>query len=278
MERKFFRYLPEYNAFGIADEEVKDLFCLELDADAYARLGVSVPDEEAPKIAFLSGREEGHYTIDFSYAYAIAQTGARIILLDYAHYVHQLHGCHGLVLPGGAFASPKQYYVEEMNKSLLPEPGARSWAYVQSYHWALMFGIPVLGICAGAQIIAGECGGLLYPNESFLSGTILHKTKEMQAHEINIVPGSFLHKLLRVLRLVVNSRHKETLAEMSPVSGFEIYAQAPDGVPEAWGSRADHILCVQWHPEDYVVAGDKRHARIYEWLTDEAVAFQRSCI
>ena len=271
METKFFHYLPEYNAFGIADEEVKDLCCLELAPECYERLGVKVPGKTAPIIAFLAGQEEGHYTMDFPYAGALRN--ARVRFLDYEHYEEQLKGCHGLVLPGGAFASPKQYYVDSVDKSQLPEPGARSHAYVESYHTALFMGIPVLGICAGAQIIAGECGGLLYPADANPNATLAHKTKEMRAHEVIIVPGTLLHRLVGSLKLITNSRHRETVAVLPAITGFSLYAVASDGVPEAWGSEVDKVLCVQWHPEDYALAGNVAHARIYEWLTDEARSF-----
>lgn len=272
MKTKQFSYLAEYNAFGIRDEEVKDPFLLGLSKDCYERLEVPEPNDSAPVIAFLCGREKGHYTIDYAYAYALRY--AHIRLLDYEHCVDQLAGCHGLVLPGGAFASKKEYYAPEVDRKTLEEPGIRSQAYVDSFHTALFMGIPILGICAGAQVIAGECGGLLYPDRSYQPHTLEHKTKNLYAHDVIIKRGSFFHKIVGCTTLLTNSRHKERLKDLPYFTGFEIYARTPDGVPEAWGSKRDNILCVQWHPEDYVVKGDLYHKKIYSWLLNEATLFQ----
>jgi putative glutamine amidotransferase len=225
-------------------------------------------------IGFLGCNEGDLRTLDFPYAFALKN--ARIRVLDYLHYAEQLKGCHGLVLPGGAFPSPKQYYVADADVDSLPEPGMRSDAYVGCFHEALFMGIPILGVCAGAQMIIGECGGLLFPDLGYLSTDIEHKCKDFQAHKVLIEPGSFLHKLVGCSQLMTNSRHKVTLAKLAPVTGFKIYAKSTDGVPEAWGSEADNILCIQWHPEDYVVAGDIRHKKIYQWLINEAAAFKKT--
>lgn len=275
MEQKILSFFPEHKAFGIEQSVIKDhCYQLELDQDGYARLGVEMPGDDAPVIGFLGCNEGSLRTLDLPYAYALRDTKIRV--LDYKHYAEQLKGCHGLVLPGGSFASPKQYYVGKVDRDSLPEPGARSDAYIGCFHEALFSGIPVLGICAGAQMIIGECGGLLFPDESYLSSEIAHKTKDFAAHKVFIVPGSFLNRLIGCRELITNSRHQVTLAKISPVTGFKIYAKAEDGVPEAWGSELDNILCVQWHPEDYVLAGDIRHKKIYQWLINEAVSFMKA--
>ncbi len=269
MEKKL-SYLPECEAFCIADCEVRDLFRLELPDSAYTFLGVPVPGDSAPTIAFLCGREPEHYSIDYPYAYALAKAGARIVLLDYDHCCEQMVGCHGLVLPGGAFASPKEFYAPEVDTTPLDEPGPRSDAYLRSLDCAMKMNIPVLGICAGAQIIAGVHGGKLLPNKSYLNSTIEHKTKEHHAHEVLIMEGFLLHQLVGCTSLMTNSRHKEVLNEMPAYSGLIISAYASDGVPEAWESENGKILAVQWHPEDYVLADDPKHASVYRWLVEKA--------
>lgn len=269
MKKKFLQYLPECEAFCIADYEVKDLFRLELPDSAYTFLGVPVPCDSAPTIAFLCGREPEHYSIDYPYAYALAKVGARIVLLDYAHCCEQMVGCHGLVLPGGAFASPKEFYAPGVDTTALDEPGLRSEAYLRSL--ACAKGIPVLGICAGAQIIAGVYGGKLLPDKSYIASTIEHKTKEHHAHGVSITEGTLLHQLVGCTSLMTNSRHKEVLNELPASSGLIISAYASDGVPEAWESENGKILAVQWHPEDYVLKDDApQHASIYRWLVEKA--------
>lgn len=287
MDKKYFRYLPDFNAFGIADDEVKDLFHLELNVEAYKLLGLSEPANNAPVVGFLAGREEGFYTIDFDYAYAIAKTGVKIVFLDYTHCLKQMSKCHGLILPGGAFPSPHDHYADEVSKDILPEPTARTRAYITCFHTALLMNIPTLGICAGAQIIAGECGGCLYPDESYLSSAIVHKTNNLYAHEVDVVSGSLLHKLTGKTRLMTNSRHRETLCSIPDYDLYDydlqIIARSLDGVPESWvmedkKTGATIALCIQWHPENFVRAENSdisnAHYSIYKWLADKAKLFK----
>jgi gamma-glutamyl-gamma-aminobutyrate hydrolase PuuD len=272
MEKKLY-YLPKFNAFGIADSELPPLGqipTLKFN-ECYEKLGLTVP-AGAPKVGFLLGREDGYYTIDYNYLYAIVKSGLEPVGLDYLNCTEQLAGCSALILPGGSFQSPDWYYVnapQDADQSVYPNE--RSKAYAYALYTALNMGIPVLGICAGAQVIAAEMGGHLYPSRSYRKTYINHKSKRHLAHLVNIMPDSPLHSLLEVTALMTNSRHKELLAD-SP--SLEIYAVARDGVPEAWGSTKDKVLGVQWHPEDYVVEGNTLHQKVYDWLAENAREYQ----
>ena len=278
--KKTLQYMPKFFAFGIADEEIQKGVVIELDAEAYRLLGADVPDENAPKIGFLLGREKDHYTIDFPYAWATvrARKNVRLIGLDYDNCEEQLAMCDALILPGGAFESPERYYIDASDDA--PKegfPNLRSEAYVKCLCAALAAEKPILGICAGAQIIAAEFGGLLGRNyENALNPTkVVHKNKKRRAHMLITTGHNFLTGILNAYVLEGNSRHWEFLAELPPLTGLSIYACAEDMIPEAWGSINDKVLAVQWHPEDYALAGDKRHAAIYQWIADEAMKYRK---
>jgi len=280
MRTKELHFLPQYNAFGIEKivvDSTNETFWLELNDKCYVIMGLPVPDEDAPKIAFVLGEEVGYYTIDFNYALAIAKTGARVVLITRGlHCDEPLNECHGLVLPGGAFASPKRYYAAFEQDKHQDEPNARHDAYVQCLHKALFLGIPILGVCAGAQIIACELGGFLFTDERKLHGEIEHKSKQKEAHMVSIIkPGCLLEKIFKKKVFKVNSRHSEGVYEIALGSPLYIYAVAPDGIPEAWGNEGEDVLCVQWHPEDLAADGDAANQRIYDWLTRRAEAFQK---
>ena len=59
------------------------------------------------------------------------------------------------------------------------------------------------------------------------------------------------------------------------ISDMKIYATALDGTPEAWGNAEKHLLCIQWHPEDFAAIGDKRMQKIYDWIAEEASRHQQ---
>jgi len=276
--KKELRYLPEFNAFGIEKivlDNVAEAAILVLNSKCYEQMGLPVPSDDAPKVAFLLGQEIGYYTIDYNYALAIARTGAQIIFLDWHHVEAQLNGCHGLILPGGAFVSPKHFYAPFEREQHESVTSIRAAAYVTCIHRALFMGIPILGICAGAQMIAGVLGGYLFTDAKKLHEEVEHKTKQKEAHMVKIiVPRCLLKKLIGKKEFVVNSRHNEAVYELPYGSPLFIYAVAENGIPEAWGNDDENILCVQWHPEDYAAEGDVHHQRIYNWLTERAKAFK----
>ena len=268
MEKKL-NFLPKFNAFGIADSEIPALELgqiptLKFAGECYKKLGLSVPFG-APKVGFLLGREDSYYTIDYNYAYAVVKSGVEPVFLDYQNCTEQLAGCSGLILPGGAFQSPDWYYTDETPNAVYPN--ARSQAYAYALHTALAMGIPILGICAGAQVIAAEFGGHLDKSKKRPH----HKTDNQWAHWVKIKYFTPLHNLLEILSLMTNSRHKESVRDLPTL---DLYAETNDGVPEAWGSSKDKILCIQWHPEDYAAQGNLLHQKIYNWLAIEAKKYQ----
>lgn len=278
--KKELRYLPEYNNFGIEKIELAyaEAHVVTLSPECYKRLGLPLPKRGAPKVAFLMGQDGIFHTVDLAYAYSVAKTGAELIGLDYAHYKEQMKGCHGLILPGGAFASPVQYYLKDDPAAANEKKTSfRAEAYRGCFHQAAFMGIPILGICAGMQMLAGELGCRMCSNaQEYFGGSIIHKTIVMQAHEVIVIPGTLLYELVKTEKLPVNTRHTEGICQTNNL--VTVNALAPDGCPEALEVTEDgaEILGVQWHPEDYVIKGDDRHFAIYQWLADRAKAYKQN--
>ena len=271
--KKELRFLPEYNNFGIEKTELayEAAPVITLSDECYKELGLNRPPKDAPKVAFLMGQDGDFNTIDKPYAHALTLAGLNIVAVGYAHCEKQMSGCHALLLPGGAFISPAQYYMEGDPAAANGETSFRAEAYRRCFHQATIMGIPVLGICAGMQMIFCELGCRMTSSlKDFLGDKVEHKTTAHEAHEIDIIPGSLLHELTRARKLTVNSRHNEGIVETNNL--VVINALAADGCPEALEVAEDgaNILGVQWHPEDYVMKGDKKHLAIYRWLAQKA--------
>lgn len=258
---------------------------LMLPDDAYKILGCPLPADDAPVIGLLMGRSGDCYSSDLNYVLALAKTGVRIRFLTYYHCVIQLEECDGLLLPGGSFESSELYYVDPHDDQECKS--VRQMAYIVCIRSARQCQKPILGICAGAQMVAAEFGLKLYRNFEHVETPIKHQTKDPEAHRLNVFADTPLQRMFGDENLFyVNSRHSELLAPLkiqrelwhAKFKGdpdtlqlpLDFYAEANDGTPEAWGSEKEHILCVQWHPEDMAAAGDAKMQALFQWLADIA--------
>ena len=278
-------YLSQFNGFGLSDRKWRKINrddmnpTFWLSPECYGRLEVEVPDKKAPIVGLLFGREDGYYCAGWNYVLALAKAGAAVMFIDYEHHRAQLKNCDALLLPGGAFVSPESFYVDGKTKKL-SYPTQRAQAYVECISDALKYKMPILGVCAGAQMIAGMAGMKLYRSKHCFESPIEHKTYTEDAHRIWITPDTPFASLMGNRKsMFVNSRHGEFLApervqrdETGLSEGdklpLDIYATAADGIPEAWGSMSNGILCVQWHPED--IPEDGRI--LYKWVVDRAAS------
>ena len=285
--KEFVKELPQFKGFGLSDAEWRKLnkgnFFPEfwLSHDDYIKLGYPVPKKDAPVIGILFGREDGYYCIGRNYIEALVGTGARIMFLDYVNHRSQIVECDAIVLPGGAFASPEVFYTDAKTDKL-EHPSDRSRAYAECIEDVFQYGIPLLGICAGAQMCAAMRGMKMFRSRDYFESPIEHKSSRPDAHLIWLKEGTPFFELMDKQESVeVNTRHSEFLApekiqreelnlKESDKLPMEIYATATDGIPEAWGDMEHGILCVQWHPEDLAVTGNKLQQRLYQWIYDEA--------
>jgi putative glutamine amidotransferase len=69
------------------------------------------------------------------------------------------------------------------------------------------------------------------------------------AHEVEVMPGGVLPRILDRLRFEVNSVHGQAVNRLA--RDLHVEARAPDGLIEAFSlpSAQGFNLCVQWHPE-----------------------------
>lgn len=272
-------YLPQYEAYGISDEKI-NVFekqniipFISLAPQDIEQLADASKDNK-PTVAFLMGRDENYYTIDYNYARAILQSGVNIRFLTYSSCAEQMNGIHGLILPGGRFPSPEQFYCDAaLNASTKYEP--RAAAYLNCIAEALKEHLPMLGICAGAQMIGGVLGMKMYRNTKQYTNTdIEHKTKMLDAHKVLIKNPSPLYDILQTEEIETNSRHTESMLPYASDSKLTIYARTEDNIPESWGNDEKNILCIQWHPEDFAANGDISMQRIYNWLAQKALNYK----
>jgi len=157
----------------------------------------------------------------------------------------------GLLLTGGGDVDPASYGATLENADE-PDPRADDWelALIAA---AGGRGLPTLGVCRGAQLLAVAHGGRLAQRLSAGDG---HRSLEGLApeeilasrHDVELVPGSRVQRALGGGgRVAVNTIHHHEIADPGDLL---VTATAPGGVIEAVEPRSDwQCLGVQWHPE-----------------------------
>ena len=141
--------------------------------------------------------------------------------------------------------------------------------------------LPMLGICKGIQVITAAMGGKLYqdlPSQKPDGVSIKHSqelARTEASHTVSICPDTLLYYIYGADEMAVNSFHHQAVKEVP--AGFRISALSPDGVVEAIESAEwKSIVGVQWHPECFILSGDRSHIPLFEWLVGEARSFSEA--
>lgn len=196
-----------------------------------------------------------------SYTEAVLQAGGVPVLiplgLDEETLSALLERIDGLLLPGGGDISPTHYGGNEGDPTVRDVDGERDHTEFLLVHHALQQQKPLLAICRGHQVFNVALGGTLWEDvHGAMPGAIAHDyfykhNREYLAHEVDVLPGSLLARILQAKRIPVNSLHHQGIRELA--AGLKAVATAPDGLIEAV-EVTDHpfALGVQWHPENLI--------------------------
>jgi putative glutamine amidotransferase len=150
-----------------------------------------------------------------------------------------------ICLSGGPDLDPEAYGTRERHPELGPtEPGLDAFE-LELARAADARGLPVLGICRGAQALNVAHGGTLHQH---LPGHRQVEPATATTHTVHVAPGSRLEALVGAAPLRVNSFHHQAVAALG--RGLRAAAHAPDGTIEAIEAPGRGFLVgVQWHAE-----------------------------
>jgi putative glutamine amidotransferase len=133
---------------------------------------------------------------------------------------------------------------------------------------ALAGGLPVLGICRGAQFLNVRAGGTLHVELSGFYGEAGNLRSLAPRKRVNIASGTRLHAMLGDAALV-NSLHRQAVDQL----GKDILCAARDnsGVIQAIEHTGSaFVIGVQWHPEYLPAMPDQQ--KIFRELVNSAQA------
>lgn len=156
----------------------------------------------------------------------------------------------GLILAGGADVDPASYGAASHERTGATRP-ERDRFELGLAHRAIERGIPVLGICRGAQMLNVACGGTLHQHLPEIVGDDHHLETPgtFSEHEVELEQGSLAARAAGATRIHVKSHHHQGVGDLG--EGLAASGHAlPDGIVEAVESGdRDFVLGVLWHPE-----------------------------
>jgi putative glutamine amidotransferase len=166
----------------------------------------------------------------------------------------------GICLSGGPDLDPNAYGAVERHAELGPtEPGLDAFELALA-RAADARGIPILGICRGAQALNVARGGTLHQHIP------AHRQTEpatATTHTVHVESGTLLSQLVGTRPLRVNSFHHQAVDALG--RGLRAVAHAADGTIEAVeAGGARFVLGVQWHAEG--LTAQPRHRALFEAL------------
>ncbi len=163
-------------------------------------------------------------------------------------------GFSGLILTGGTDINP-DVYEDTLNACMsIDIDDYQDSLELRLIDSALAWGMPILGICRGHQMLNAALGGTLIkdiPTE--YDTTVSHRCSNYQNcfHEISIENGSMLNDMTGLLSGTVNSNHHQGVKLLAPP--LRVSSRTMDDLPESleWKDPAgkSFLLGVQWHPE-----------------------------
>ena len=187
----------------------------------------------------------------------------------------------GLLLSGGGDINPL-YLGEEPSPALHSINPKRDLPELMLVKLAYDRQIPMLGICRGIQVLAAALDGKLHQDiaTDLPDVTLLKHSqdlpREYASHHVTVEGGSLLEQIFDgEQELFVNSFHHQAVA--APGSHLKVSAYATDGVIEAVESNEHKsIVGVQWHPECFILRGDRSMMPLFQWFIGEAMSYRET--
>jgi putative glutamine amidotransferase len=205
--------------------------------------------------------------LGMTYLRAIEEAGGLPVVLpplgDAEAFLDRLDG---VCLSGGPDLDPDAYGAPERHAELGPtEPGLDAFELALA-RAADARGLPLLGVCRGAQALNVARGGTLHQH---LPGHRQIEPATATTHTVHVEPNTQLERVMGSGVLRVNSFHHQAVDRLG--RGLTAVAAAADGTIEAIeGGGPRFVLGVQWHAEGLV--GHPRHRALFEALVAAAAA------
>jgi len=181
--------------------------------------------------------------------------------------VHPLRGDppDALIIGGGDDISP-DHYGGDIEAKVKADPD-RDRLEIGWIRWALGNGLPLLGICRGAQLINVALGGTLHPDIRRLRKRTYNRPGLLPTKQVRLETGSRTARVCGKERLRVNSLHHQAIDR--PGTDLRVVGRDLDDIAQAVECTVGRrIIGVQWHPEYLFYL--PRQLALFRWLLKRA--------
>lgn len=179
----------------------------------------------------------------------IAAGGVPVLLPPVPESAAAVDRLDAVVLAGGPDVGPDRYGESPHPRTGQPRP-ERDAAELAVLHRALERGIPVLGVCRGAQVLNVGLGGTLVQHVPDVVGHPGHNPSPgvFGTTEVTLEAGSRVGAALGPAASV-RCHHHQALDRLA--DGLVVTGRAADGLVEAVELAGPaFVVGVQWHPEE----------------------------
>jgi putative glutamine amidotransferase len=203
------------------------------------------------------------YALRANYSDSVVRAGGLPMMLPHQPELARAYAdlIDGLIVTGGAFDVDPALFGADMRHDTVKTKDNRTAFELAMVREALDRDMPVLGICGGQQLLHVALGGKLIqhiPDE--VANPLAHEQPNPRTepgHDVAVVPGTLLHRIVGMKTLPVNSAHHQ--AAKDEPAGVVVNARSPDGVIEGIEATEKRFcLGVQWHPEYSISGGDDK--------------------
>ncbi|MCB1684265.1 MAG: gamma-glutamyl-gamma-aminobutyrate hydrolase family protein [Pseudomonadales bacterium] len=213
----------------------------------------------------MSGPRRGAAAPRLLVALTLRLSGARVVQVGPGRVDLPAGSYHGVVVTGGHDVEPVLYARES---EVLPRYDRERDEFESALiDEALSNGIPMLGICRGAQLLNVRLGGDLHQDLRSHRHHTSHRRTLLPLKAISICESSQLAALIGATDIRVNSLHQQAIDRLG--EGLSVSARDRDQIVQGVEHKDfDFLIGTQWHPEFLVFRRADRN--LFAGLVDAA--------